>query len=64
MEKKAKHGRPSIFERGPQHQDHAKMNAHILRDAMAVQRRNDEKVANCTHAKVQCEWYELVIIAQ
>jgi hypothetical protein len=34
--KKAKCGRPSSFERGPQHQDHDKMNIYILENAMAV----------------------------
>jgi len=60
--KKAKFGKPSTFERGPRHQDHAKMNTHILGDAMAMQRRNDQKVANCTHAKAQHKWDKLVII--
>ncbi len=40
------------------------MNIFILGNAMAVQRWNDQKVVSCTHAKVQHEWYELVIIAQ
>jgi hypothetical protein len=34
LKKKAKNGRLSIFEKGPQHQNHVKMNARILRDAM------------------------------
>jgi hypothetical protein len=38
---KSKPGRPSTSARGPRHQDHAKMNARILGNAMAVQRRND-----------------------
>jgi hypothetical protein len=38
---KSKLGRPSTAARGPRHQDHAKMNARILGNAMAVQRRND-----------------------
>jgi hypothetical protein len=42
---KAKHGRPSTSERGLQHQNHVKMNAHILGNAMAMQRWNDQKVA-------------------
>jgi hypothetical protein len=49
--KKAKPKRPSIFEGSPQHQDHAKMNVRILTDAMAVQRRNDQKVTSLAHAK-------------
>ncbi len=40
---------------GPRHQDHAKMNARILGNAMAVQRRNDEKVASRARAKAQRE---------
>jgi hypothetical protein len=48
---KAKHGRPSIVAGGPRHQDHAKMNARILRNAMAMQRQNDQKVASRVHAK-------------
>ncbi len=38
---KSKPGRPSTFAGGPRHQDHAKMNARILGNAMAVQRQND-----------------------
>ncbi len=38
------------------------MNVHILRDAMAMQRWNDQKVANRAHAKTQREWDKLVII--
>jgi hypothetical protein len=34
--KKAKPGRPSTSEGSPRHQDHAKMNARILGNAMAV----------------------------
>ncbi len=54
----------STFERGPRHQDHAKMNICILRDAMAMQRHNDQKFASCTCAKTQCEWDKLIIIAK
>jgi len=36
--RKAKFGGPSTYVRGPRHQDHAKMNARILENAMAVQR--------------------------
>ncbi len=43
---KTKLGKP--FEKGPQHKDHAKMNARILGNAMNVQR---QKVASCAHAK-------------
>jgi len=48
---KAKLGRLSTFERGPRHQDHVKMNARILGDAMAMQRWNDQKVVSCIRAK-------------
>jgi len=61
---KSKFGRPSTSVGGPQHQDHAKMNARILRDAMAVQRRNDQKVANRARAKVEHEWNHLVVVAK
>ncbi len=37
----------------PRHQNHAKMNARILGNAMAMQRQNDQKVANHTRAKAQ-----------
>jgi len=57
---KSKPRRPSTFVGGPRHQDHAKMNARILGNAMAVQRRNDQKVASCAHAKAECEWNHLV----
>jgi hypothetical protein len=40
------------------------MNARILRDAMAVQRRNDQKVASRAHAKVEREWNHLVVVAK
>jgi hypothetical protein len=50
---KAKHGRPSTYVGCPQHQDHAKMNVRILRNAMAMQRQNDQKVVSCVHAKAQ-----------
>jgi hypothetical protein len=33
---KAKLGRPSIFERDPRHQNHAKMSVRILRNAMVM----------------------------
>jgi hypothetical protein len=32
----AKLGRPPTFEKGSRHQNHVKMNTHILGDAMAV----------------------------
>ncbi len=43
--------RPSTFAGGLRHQDYAKMNARILGNAMVVQRRNDQKVANRASAK-------------
>jgi len=35
-QKKAKHRKPLTFEGGPRDQEHAKMNAYILRNAMVV----------------------------
>jgi hypothetical protein len=61
---KAKLGRSSIVTGGPRHQDHGKMNAHILGNAMAVQRRNDQKVASRARAKAQREWKNLVTVAK
>ncbi len=60
----AKLGRFSTFEGGFRHQDHVKMNAHILGNAMAVQRRNDQNVASHAYAKAQCKWDELVIVVE
>jgi hypothetical protein len=51
MAKKVKLGRPSTFEKGSRHQDHVKMNAHILGNTMVVQRQNDQKVASHICAK-------------
>jgi hypothetical protein len=51
MTKKAKLGNPSTSTWGHQHQNHVKMNTCILGDAMAMQRHNDQKVVNHTHAK-------------
>ncbi len=61
---KAKHGRPSTSVGSPQHQDHAKMNARILGNAMALQRWNDQKVVNCACAETQREWDKVVIVAE
>jgi len=61
---KAKPGRPSTFIGGPQHQDHGKMNAHILGNAQAMQRRNDQKVANHACAKAKKEWVKLVTVSK
>jgi hypothetical protein len=62
--KKAKPGRPSTSTRGPRHQDHAKMNARILGNAMAVQRRNDQKVVSRVRAKTLREWNHLVTVTK
>jgi hypothetical protein len=62
--KKGKPGRPSTFARGPQHQDHAKMNVRILGNAIAMQRRNDQKVVNSVHAKALRDWNHLVTVAK
>ncbi len=63
-QKKAKPRRPSTFVGGPRHQDHVKMNAQILGNVMVVQRQNDQKVVNRTHAKTQLEWDKLVTLAK
>jgi hypothetical protein len=49
----AKPRRPSTSKRGLRHQDHAKMDVHILKNVMVVQRQNDQKVASGVHAKTQ-----------
>jgi len=64
LKEKAKLGRPSTVAGGPRHQEHAKMNAHILGNAMAVQRRNDQKVISRARAKAQGEWKNLVVVAK
>jgi hypothetical protein len=61
---KSKLGTPSTFARGPRHQDHAKMNVRILGNAMAVQRRNDQKVASRARAKTERKWNHLVARAK
>jgi hypothetical protein len=53
MAKKVKPGKPSTSIGGPRHQDHAKMNARILRNSWVVQRCNDQKVVIHTRAKAQ-----------
>ncbi|CAK9265676.1 unnamed protein product [Sphagnum jensenii] len=62
--KKSKPGRPSTVAGGPRHQDHAKMNVHILRNVMAMQRRNDQKVVSRARAKAKCKWNHLVTFAK
>ncbi len=64
MAEKAKLGRPSTSTEGFRHQDHAKTNAHILRNAMVVQRWNDQKVVSHARAKAQHEWNNLVVITK
>ncbi len=64
MAEKSKPGRPSTAIGGPRHQDHAKMNARILGNAMAVQRRNDQKITSRVHAKAEREWNHVVTIAK
>ncbi len=64
MVEKAKPVRPSTSTGGPQHQDHGKMNARILGNAPAMQRRNDQKVVSRAHAKVEKEWVKLVTISK
>jgi len=61
---KSKPGRPSTAAGGPRHQDHAKMNARILGNAMAIQRRNDQKVASRARAKAEREWNHMVAVAK
>jgi hypothetical protein len=61
---KAKPGRPSTSTRGPRHQDHAKMNLHILGNATVVQRQNDQKVVSRARAKAQHKWNHLAIVAK
>ncbi len=64
MVEKAKPKRPLISTGGPQHQNHAKMNVRILGNAMAVQRRNDQKVISRVRAKALREWNHLVVVAK
>jgi hypothetical protein len=40
------------------------MNVRIFKNAMVVQRRNDQKVVNRVRAKTQYEWDEFVIVGQ
>jgi hypothetical protein len=62
--KKSKPGRPSTSAGGPRHQDHAKMNARILGNTMAMQRRNDQKFVSRARAKAKREWNHLVALAK
>jgi len=38
------------------------MNARILKNAMAMQKRNDQKVTSHARAKTQCEWNKLKLL--
>ncbi len=40
------------------------MNARILGNAMAVQRKNDQKVTNRAHAKAEREWNHLAALVK
>jgi len=62
--KKAKPRKPSTSAGGRQHQVHGKMKACILGNAQVVQRRNDQKVASRTRAKVKKEWVKLVTVSK
>jgi hypothetical protein len=62
--KKTKLRKHPIFKRGLRHQDYVKMNIRILKNAMAMQRWNDHKVDSHVHAKSQCDWDKLVIVAK
>jgi hypothetical protein len=64
MVKNAKPRKLSTSKGGFQHQNHIKMNVHILGDAMVVQRKNDQKVINCVRVKTQRKWDKLVIIVE
>jgi hypothetical protein len=61
---KVKPERPSTFKKSCWHQEHAQMNVHILRNVMAMQRWNDQKVINRTHAKAHHKWDKLVFVAK
>ncbi len=62
MVEQAKPRRPSTFERSLQHQNHSKNNTHILGDAMAVQKQNDQRVVNHVCPKTQHKWDKLIIV--
>jgi hypothetical protein len=64
MVEKAKPRRLATFKGGPQHQNHTKINIHILGDAMVMQRHNDQMVASRACAKVQHECDKPMIVAQ
>jgi len=64
VEEKVKPERPSTSIGGLRHQDHAKMNAYILGDAMAMQRRNGQKATSHARAKLQREWNKLLIVTE
>jgi hypothetical protein len=53
MTNKTKPRKPSTFKGGHQHQNHVKMIACILGNAMAMQRQNDQNVASQVRVKAQ-----------
>jgi len=64
MAKKAKPRKSSTFDKGLQHQDHAKMNVCILGNDMTMQRQNDQKVISRAHDKIKQKWDKLIIITK
>jgi hypothetical protein len=61
---RAKPKKASTSAGSPQHQVHAKMNARILGNVMALQRWNDQKVASRVCAKAQREWNHLIVVVK
>jgi hypothetical protein len=55
--KKSRH--PSIHFGGPRQQNHGSMNAHILNNPHARQKRNEKKALDQVKKKVGLEWDEL-----
>jgi hypothetical protein len=49
---------------GLRHQNHVKMKVRILGDAMALQRRNDQKVVSRVCAKAHYKWDKLIIVTK
>ncbi len=64
MAEKAKPGRLSTVVGSPRHQNHPKMNARILGNVMAVQRRNNQKVVSRVRAKAQHKWKNMVVVVK
>jgi hypothetical protein len=61
---KAKPRRPSTSEGNLRHQNHAKMNIHILGNVMVMQKQNDQKVANHICAKAQHKLDKVIIVVK